>query len=81
MKLINDNLSHKNNSYANNNNNNKNNSNNNNNNNSNNNNNHPVTGGVESCLMGRRGSLALVGNPPRDGVSIKTLVVVQPKIH
>ena len=29
--------------------------------------------------MGRGGSLALVGSSPRDGVSIKTLVVAQPK--
>ena len=33
------------------------------------------------CHMGRRDSSALVGNPPRDGVSIKTPVVMQPKIH
>ena len=31
--------------------------------------------------MGGRDSLALVGNPPRDGVSIKTLVVVSPYHH
>ena len=31
--------------------------------------------------MGRRDSLALVGSPPRDGVSIKTPVVVPPYHH
>ena len=31
--------------------------------------------------MGRRDSLALAGNPPRDGVSIKIPVVVAPKNH
>jgi len=31
--------------------------------------------------MGRGDSLALVGNPHSDGVTRKTLVVVQPKIH
>ena len=31
--------------------------------------------------MARGGSLALVGNSPRDGVSIKTLVVVAPYHH
>ena len=30
--------------------------------------------------MDRRGTLALVGNLPRDSVSIKALVVVQAKI-
>ena len=33
------------------------------------------------CLMAGRGSLALVGNPPSDGVTIKILVVVQSKNH
>ena len=33
------------------------------------------------CLMGRRDSLVLVDNPPRDGVSIKTLMVVSPYHH
>lgn len=28
-------------------------------------------GGVQSCLMGRRKSLSLLGDPPRDGSSIK----------
>ena len=32
-------------------------------------------------FMGRRDASALVGNPPSDGVTRKTLVVVQPKIH
>ena len=31
--------------------------------------------------MGRGDSLALAGNPPRDGVSIKIQVVVVPKNH
>ena len=31
--------------------------------------------------MGRGDSLALAGNPPRDGVSIKIPVVVAPKNH
>ena len=33
------------------------------------------------CLMGRGDSLALAGNPPKDGVSIKIQVVVAPKNH
>ena len=33
------------------------------------------------CLMGRRDSLALVGSPPRDGVSINIPVVVAPHHH
>ena len=33
------------------------------------------------CLMGGGISLALVGDPPSDGVTKKTLVVVQPKNH
>ena len=31
--------------------------------------------------MGRGDSSALVGNPPSDGVTIRTLVVAQPKIQ
>ena len=37
--------------------------------------------GVWLCLMGRRDHLALVGSPSINGVSIKTLVVVQPEIY
>ena len=35
-----------------------------------------ASGGGESSLMARLGSLALDGSPPRDGVSIKILMVV-----